>query len=314
VGRVLRHFAPDAGKAQFYGCDIDEASVEWMNNHLNPLFKVIRNDAFPRLPYPSNHFDIIYALSVFTHLTQNWAEWLEEIRRILSPEGLFIATFHSRAAYEYTLNRRYNEKAVGMETYFEDRSWDLGGPQVFHSSWWVIDNWGKILPVQYVVREGMANWQSIAVMRKLEPTSSRSRIDIPCLQPFTYVPRRSDFFGNIDYDPLASSSWLSEHGFLYEENAEVRGWFCSSVGPIEEITFYVDGRPVPPSQTIRKSRPDIFQTYPNTPYSLESGFEALLCLGKTSPGPHLTVVAARDKAGRELSVELTLYRKEKVQC
>jgi len=54
-------------------------------------------DAVPPLPFPDGTFDLIYAISVFTHITTHWAGWLLELHGLLRPEGVFIATFHGRS-------------------------------------------------------------------------------------------------------------------------------------------------------------------------------------------------------------------------
>jgi SAM-dependent methyltransferase len=43
----------------------------------------------------SESFDVIYCISVFTHLSEPLHyQWVEEILRLLKPGGLFIGTFH----------------------------------------------------------------------------------------------------------------------------------------------------------------------------------------------------------------------------
>ena len=68
AGRVLRHFSTDAESGEFWGCDIDGASIDWCRANLSPPFRFFRNDELPPLPHPDQSFDLIYAMSVFTHL------------------------------------------------------------------------------------------------------------------------------------------------------------------------------------------------------------------------------------------------------
>jgi SAM-dependent methyltransferase len=88
-GRVLRHWAalPNTG---LYGCDIDGRMVEWCARHL-PFANVAVTDISPPLPYGSATFGLVYAFSVFTHLTEELQRaWMAECRRVLKPEGYLL--------------------------------------------------------------------------------------------------------------------------------------------------------------------------------------------------------------------------------
>src|SRR5262249_35167165 len=52
-----------------------------------------QNDRLPPTGFPAESFDFVYALSVFSHLSEDaHRKWLEEFKRILAPGGVFIAT------------------------------------------------------------------------------------------------------------------------------------------------------------------------------------------------------------------------------
>ncbi len=68
AGRTLRHFLDDADSAEIWGCDIDQESIDWLEHNLCPPLHVVRNEAAPGLPFEDGHFDVVWALSVFTHL------------------------------------------------------------------------------------------------------------------------------------------------------------------------------------------------------------------------------------------------------
>ncbi len=93
AGRVLRHFLAEAEVAEFEGCDIDVPSIDWLNRHLWPPFKGVVAQEAPPLGYADGSFDLIWAASVFTHLSDLWSAWLLELHRILVDDGILIATF-----------------------------------------------------------------------------------------------------------------------------------------------------------------------------------------------------------------------------
>ncbi len=65
--RVARHWAAVPGP-EVHGCDYNPELVEWCASNLCSLRGDFRNELAPPLPYVSGSFDLIYALSVFTHL------------------------------------------------------------------------------------------------------------------------------------------------------------------------------------------------------------------------------------------------------
>jgi len=94
-GRVLRYWQNHDGTAA--GTDRDAGAVEWCRSHL-PFARVDRNGLAPPLAYDDDSFDLVYALSVFTHLTEELqAAWRDELRRVLRPGGRLLLTTHGRS-------------------------------------------------------------------------------------------------------------------------------------------------------------------------------------------------------------------------
>jgi SAM-dependent methyltransferase len=92
-GRVLRWWSALRGP-RVCGCDYDGRLTGWCQRHLRAL-DVKTNGSRPPLPYGAGSFDLVYAISLFTHLTETAQdEWLEEIVRALKPGGLALVTMH----------------------------------------------------------------------------------------------------------------------------------------------------------------------------------------------------------------------------
>ena len=102
-GRVLRHFVPEMKEHgwKVSGVDVSARRIEWMRRNFPPEFQVYTGMALPHLPFESNSFDVIYGLSVFTHLKYLWDPWLLELRRVLKPGGLLIQTIHTENAWAF---------------------------------------------------------------------------------------------------------------------------------------------------------------------------------------------------------------------
>jgi SAM-dependent methyltransferase len=91
-GRVTRYFHDFAGDVA--GSDVSRPAVEWCRTNLRfARFEV--NGLAPPLAFDGERFDLVYALSVFTHLTADLQlAWRDELRRVLRPGGRLLLTTH----------------------------------------------------------------------------------------------------------------------------------------------------------------------------------------------------------------------------
>jgi SAM-dependent methyltransferase len=148
AGRVLRHFMPEATTAEFWGCDLHEPTIAWLADNLSPPVRFFVNDSRP-LPQPDGYFDLVYALSVFTHITYEWSDWLLELHRVLKPDGLLLATFMGSAhMWQWSTLRPVEEDELGMAVLGLHRELaDTSGPIVLHSPWWIRAHWGRAFEI-----------------------------------------------------------------------------------------------------------------------------------------------------------------------
>ena len=169
AGRTLRHFLSEAERAEFYGCDIDRPSIAWLRSHLSPPLHVFENEETPSLPQPDEFFDLVYAFSVFTHLTDHWAGWLLELHRVLKPDGLLFATFLNEGQWPDFSREAWDEDRFGMNVTRKWNPWEAGGPIVFHSEWWIREHWSRLFEVLFVERHDPAEaprGQGAALLRR----------------------------------------------------------------------------------------------------------------------------------------------------
>jgi SAM-dependent methyltransferase len=154
-GKVMRHFLAEAAECELWGCDIDARSIDWINAELHPPLSAFVNGEAPPLDQPSSSFDLIWSVSVFTHLTDHWAGWLAELHRVLKPDGLAIISFLGGAMYEVWNDEEWDPDRIGMTVLNHGQDWELGGPTVFHSPWWLREHWGRAFEI-VEMREGSA--------------------------------------------------------------------------------------------------------------------------------------------------------------
>lgn len=95
-GRVLRHWQKLDGRVAVFGTEMNGELVAECRRCV-PFASVGQNRPAPPLDHPDQRFDLIYALSVFTHLHENLQrDWRDELRRLLTPGGLLLVTTHGR--------------------------------------------------------------------------------------------------------------------------------------------------------------------------------------------------------------------------
>ena len=99
-GRTLLWLARQFPNVRWHGADVDAESVEWCRASI-PGGSFSVNTALPPLPYAGGSFDLVYGVSVFTHLSEEHQRaWLPELRRILKPGGLLLLSFHSKNVWQ----------------------------------------------------------------------------------------------------------------------------------------------------------------------------------------------------------------------
>ena len=91
-GRTLRWLAASNPEKRWHGSDVDPEAIRWCQNNF-PSARFDVNPAWPPLPYADASFDLIYAVSVFTHLgEEHQRRWFEDLRRVLKPGGALLFT------------------------------------------------------------------------------------------------------------------------------------------------------------------------------------------------------------------------------
>ncbi len=92
--RIIRHFPGLVGEAEFYATDYNKRTIAWNSKHIDGVqFSV--NGTNPPTDYENDFFDVIYGLSVFTHLSEdNHYNWIEELHRIAKTNAVVYLTTH----------------------------------------------------------------------------------------------------------------------------------------------------------------------------------------------------------------------------
>lgn len=92
-GRIMRHWRTLTGP-RLFGVDYNPYLVRWCQSAF-PFASFATNSLRPPLAYPAEHCDLIYTISIFTHLEEDLQRaWMAELTRLLRPGGLLFLTVH----------------------------------------------------------------------------------------------------------------------------------------------------------------------------------------------------------------------------
>lgn len=159
TGRVFRHFAFQSDQWDVWSSDFKISSVEWNQLHYPTSIKVFLNSSNPSLPLPDNHFDLVTAYSVFTHINETETTWLLELRRILKVGGVAYISIHDEATWSVhdpllwdTVEKfrpdisDLKEMPIG-KTVVTFRDDDPYNCNVFHSREYIKKVWGRFFEI-----------------------------------------------------------------------------------------------------------------------------------------------------------------------
>jgi SAM-dependent methyltransferase len=173
-GRVMRQWQ-DLSGAQVFGTDTQQVLLAECRRIL-PCARLAVNGPEPPLPFAGESFDLIYSLSVFTHLDEEQQiTWRDEIRRLLKPGGLWFLTTQG-VPYVGKLSRNERARFDAGDLVCQRREFrGLNLCQAFHPEQYVRAILGDGLSVIDHEREGARGnpRQDVYVLRRDGPVRSR---------------------------------------------------------------------------------------------------------------------------------------------
>ena len=93
-GRLVRALDAAWPETEWHGCDPNADAIAWARDHL-PGIAFERSPLEPPLPYEDGAFDVVCAISIWSHYGEQAAQaWLAEMHRVISPGGRLVLTAH----------------------------------------------------------------------------------------------------------------------------------------------------------------------------------------------------------------------------
>ena len=149
LGRVLTALMENWPTNRFTGFDVDPMMLEWGKYLLHrPDVALIGSTT----PLPDGRFNLVFAISVFTHLDESADYWLAEINRLLKPSGKAFLTFQDDTLFReiagtpacpgtvrdtpletcYVVGRDHVEGGIAMGTFYKTSYWERRLEPYFH--------------------------------------------------------------------------------------------------------------------------------------------------------------------------------------
>ena len=117
--RVMRQWKN--ARRSLYGVDYNPRLVGWCRAHL-PFAEFAVNRAASPLNFAAGTFDFIYAISVFTHLTEeNQQFWMGELTRVLKPGGHLLITVHGTTRLQQLTQEQRGQFEAGRVVVIHSR-------------------------------------------------------------------------------------------------------------------------------------------------------------------------------------------------
>ncbi|HUO07582.1 MAG TPA: class I SAM-dependent methyltransferase [Phycisphaerae bacterium] len=193
-GRMIRFLNDFSEKYQPFASDVNGQHMTWCGENLKGV-TCFKNGTVPPFPEKVGEkdvagFDLIYSLSVFTHLPEVTArKWMEEIHARLAPGGILIFTTHGDRALETICSSETHQKMfmvtqgqaegiranLGRERFvylkYPDeilQAADAGsdyGNSFIHPDY-VRREWGRMFEELEYIPGGLRGWQDVMVLRR----------------------------------------------------------------------------------------------------------------------------------------------------
>lgn len=168
-GRVIRRFHELYPHASLTGADIDTEAISWLQQNYASVGRFV---ALPHLPpsgFADAEFDLIYAISVFTHIDEAMQfAWLGELRRIGRPGGYLLLTVHG-ANHHRRFPAEYQERIAAGFYYHAIGPLTEGLPEFYrttmHTRVYVEREWSRYFDVLAYIEEGAEGHQDLILCR-----------------------------------------------------------------------------------------------------------------------------------------------------
>lgn len=166
VVRVLKAAYPDT---EWFGCDPNAEAIEWAAANVDGVsFEVSPQE--PPLPYPDEHLDFAFAISIWSHYSERFArKWYDEMYRVLKPGAHLVVTTHGlQSVAHYAANgmRSAGQLTSIAKSLYSDGYW-YAAEFGTHGDWGVVnEDWGTaFVSAEWMLDALAPRWEIVEFAR-----------------------------------------------------------------------------------------------------------------------------------------------------
>lgn len=171
--RVLRAVHERAAPTQtLHGTDIDAEAIEWCRSHYSTMAEFAVNPTSPPMAYADTTFDLVYSVSVFTHLPEDLQlAWLRELQRVTKPGAYLLLTTFNEEKFDDVVPEPERAAARAHGFYYYDEGVTTDGlpefyRQSFHTPAYVRSHWSELFEVLDIRERAVDGHQDLVVCRR----------------------------------------------------------------------------------------------------------------------------------------------------
>lgn len=139
-GRVIRAIRQQYPTGlNLTGIDIDLEAITWLQENYAAIGRFVHAPHTPPTPLSSDQFDLVYGISVFTHLPEDMQfAWLAELRRVAAPGGILLLSVRDRPELGAGFKFVAGDETDGLPSFYRT---------TYHSEDYVRNVWSEFFEV-----------------------------------------------------------------------------------------------------------------------------------------------------------------------
>jgi SAM-dependent methyltransferase len=181
-GRVVRSLAAAYPEVKWHGCDPNRPAIEWASANL-PAIEFFVNDDSPPLPLADASFDLVYAISIWSHFAPALGlRWFDEVHRRIAPGGHLVCTTHGLTSITYYARHelRRPEQSLQIADSLYRKGWWYAAEFGEEGDWGVVNpDWGTaFISPEWLLAQLCPRWRVL----EFAPGRNQDNQDVYVLQ------------------------------------------------------------------------------------------------------------------------------------